>query len=464
MSELWKLSAGATAALVGAREVSAREVAESALARMAAVNPALNAVVDELGEAALADADVVDASLARGVPPGPLAGVPVTVKVNVDLAGRATTNGLRLQKELVAAEDNPVVANVRRAGAVVIGRTNTPAFSLRWFTRNSLHGHTRNPHDASITPGGSSGGAGAAVAAGIGAIAHGTDIAGSVRYPAYACGVHGLRPSLGRIPAHNFSGPDRTIGAQMTAVSGPLARRIADLRLALRGMAVEDARDPWWAPVPLDLPRPRKRIAVCFAPDGLTVHPAVSEALREAGRALHAAGWIVDEVEPPSFREAARINIALWMEEFRVAGLPKLEAENDPDALAAARGLMEESAKAGDAASALRDRITLLREWQVFLARWPVLLCPVSGEPPFPDLLDIEGSDAFARVYAAQMTQVGLPALGLPGLAVATGVPGAPMGVQLVAGRFREDILLDAGEVIEAAHPPVEPVDPFVRK
>ncbi len=123
------------------------------------------------------------------------------LKVNVDQKGFATTNGVKLQRDLIAAVDSPVVANLRKAGAILLGRTNCPAFSFRWFTTNLLHGDTKNPRDPGITPGGSSGGAGAAVAAGIGHIAHGTDIAGSIRYPAYACGVHGLRPTLGRIPA-----------------------------------------------------------------------------------------------------------------------------------------------------------------------------------------------------------------------------------------------------------------------
>src|SRR5690606_17503647 len=147
-----------------------------------------NAVVREMPEEALAAARAIDAAIARGDDPGPLAGVPVTTKENVDQQGFATTNGLRLQRDLVAREDSPVVANLRRAGAVIVGRTNTPAFSLRWFTRNSLRGHTLNPRNRAITPGGSSGGAAAAVASGIGAIGHGTDIGGSIRYPAYACG------------------------------------------------------------------------------------------------------------------------------------------------------------------------------------------------------------------------------------------------------------------------------------
>ncbi|MEM6946310.1 MAG: amidase, partial [Pseudomonadota bacterium] len=289
MTELWALSAMATAAMVRSREISAREAVASALARLDAVNSAINAVVDPMHEEALAEADALDARLAAGERPGPLTGVPVTVKVNVDQAGRATTNGLRLQADFVAEEDNPVVANLRRAGAIVVGRTNTPAFSLRWFCRNGLHGATLNPHDRGLTPGGSSGGAGAAVAAGIGAVAHGTDIAGSVRYPAYACGVHGLRPSFGRVAAANLSAPDRMVGPQVTAVSGPLARRIDDIGLALVAMAAADWRDPWWMPAPIEGPALPRRVAYDPAPDGARVAPEVRAALDEAAAALGAA-------------------------------------------------------------------------------------------------------------------------------------------------------------------------------
>src|ERR1041384_1894892 len=166
MTDLWRMSAAELASLVLSRKVSAREVTESALARLAQVNPAINAVVTEFSDEALQAAPQIDEQLARKQPVGALAGVPITVKINVDQAGHTTTNGVRLQRDLKAEADNPVVANLRKAGAVIIGRTNTPAFSLRWFTRNSLHGHTRNPWSRSITPGGSSGGAAACVATG----------------------------------------------------------------------------------------------------------------------------------------------------------------------------------------------------------------------------------------------------------------------------------------------------------
>ena len=250
-SEIWRLSASRVATLVRQRKLSALEAAQSALARLDAVNPKLNAVVDHRPDEVLAHARAIDAALARGEDPGPLAGVPVTVKINIDQQGFATSNGVNLQKEWIAASNSPVVDNLLKAGAVIVGRTNAPAFSYRWFTDNRLHGRTVNPRDAALTPGGSSGGAASSIAAGIGHIAHGTDIAGSIRYPAYACGIHGLRPSLGRVAAYNAVTPERIISGQITAVSGPLARTVDDLRLALAAMSAPDPRDPWWVPAPL---------------------------------------------------------------------------------------------------------------------------------------------------------------------------------------------------------------------
>ena len=200
MSHLHSPTATEIRASLASGDTSARALVASALNRIDTENPALNAVVQRCDKRALATADAVDQALAIGQDPGSLAEIPVTVKVNVDQAGFATTNGLRLQQDLIATEDNPVVANLRRAGAIIIRRTNTPAFSLRWFTRNLVHGATINPRDSGLTPGGSSGGAAVAVASGMGPTGHGTDIAGSVRYPSYAYGVHGLRPSFGRVP------------------------------------------------------------------------------------------------------------------------------------------------------------------------------------------------------------------------------------------------------------------------
>ncbi len=464
-TDIWRMSASDLARAVHTRTISAREAALSALARLDAVNPRLNAVVEHRPEEVLAAADAIDRRLAAGEDPGPLAGVPVTIKVNTDQAGYATTNGLRLQQNQMATQDSPVVANLRAAGAILLGRTNTPAFSLRWFTTNQLHGDTKNPRDAGITPGGSSGGAASAVASGIGHIGHGTDIGGSVRYPAYACGVHGIRPSLGRVPAWNASGPERAIGAQVMAVSGPIARTIADVRLGLHAMARPDARDPWYIPAPLTGPELPRMVAMCVRPNGMAVAPEVEAALRDAARRLVAAGYTVTEIDDtPSFREATTLQVQLWIGDGFAGFLAAVEREGDPAALTIVAGLREVAGvlPADIVARAMVARATLTRQWQLFLAQHPVLLLPVSGELPFADGEDQRGPDALARVLEAQIIQTGLPLMGLPGLVVSTGMVGTvPVGVQLIGQRWREDLLLAAGEAIEAGGTPPAPIDPI---
>jgi amidase len=466
MTDLWRLSAADLAARIASKQVSAREAATSALGRLDAVNPQINAVVDHRPDDVLRQADAVDAAIARGERLGPLAGVPVTIKVNVDQVGFATTNGLKLQRDVIATTNNPVVENLVKAGAVLLGRTNTPAVSYRWFTSNQIHGDTKNPRDPSITPGGSSGGAGAATAAGIGHIGHGTDIAGSVRYPAYACGIHGLRPTVGRIPAFNASLPERPIGPQISAVSGPLARTIQDIRLALHAMAARDVRDPWWMPVPLEGPPVDKRVALCINPDGLNPVPEVVAAVRDAGKRLERAGWTVEEVaDTPPLQEAAVLQTRLWLGDGYEAQLAMAEKEGDPGALACLRGNRDKvfPFDATDYAKALTRRATLTRAWLLFLEKYPVLLMPVSGELPFADQLDRKDEASFNRVWHAQLTQIAIPFFGLPGLTVSTGLVGrSPVGVQLVAGRFREDLCLAAGEAIEVGGTPPSPIDPVV--
>jgi amidase len=461
MQDIWRLSAQDLAALIKSKKLSAKEAAQAALARLDAVNPKLNAVIDHRPADVLAQASAVDAAIGRGEEVGPLAGVPVTVKVNIDQQGFATTNGLKLQRDAIAKSNSPVIDNLRKSGAVILGRTNCPAFSYRWFTTNLVHGDTRNPRDPGITPGGSSGGAASAVAAGIGHIAHGTDIAGSIRYPAYACGVHGLRTTLGRIPAFNAALPERGIGPQLCAVSGPLARTIADLRIALAAMSAMDARDPWWVPAPLLGPPMPKRAAMCLNPDGLDPVPEVKAAVADAGKRLERAGWIVEEIsDTPPLREAAELNTKLWLGDGYEAQLEAAEREGDPGALACLRG-NRSKVFPFDLSKTLTRRLTLTREWLAFFEKYPVLLMPVSGELPFPDHLDRKDEASFARVWHAQMPQIGIPLMGLPGLTVSTGLVGRiPVGVQIVSGRFREDLLLAAGEAIEAGGTPSAAIDP----
>jgi amidase len=462
---LWRLPATQLADLIRSRKISARDAVQAALDRLDDVNGRITAVVDCSPAKALTAADVIDARLKDGEEVGPLAGVPVTVKVNVDWAGHATTEGVALQRDLVAKTNNPVVDNLLKAGAVIIGQTNVPAFCLRWFTANRLYGETRNPRDPRLTPGGSSGGAAAAVTAGIGAIAHGTDIAGSIRYPAYACGVHGLRPTLGRVPTFNASLPERTIGGQIGAVSGPLARSIADLRLALVAMAARDVRDPWWVPAPLVGPPVQRRAAICVAPDGLDTKPEVAQAVRDAGTRLEAAGWQVEELATtPPLAEAADAQAQLVFADGYANMVDRAEREGDAGALNVLAHQRATAMALDQAAFArlLIRRATLLRQWLMFFETYAVLVIPVSAELPFENHLDMQGDAAFARVWQAQMPQLGLPYLGLPALTVSTGLLGrTPVGVQVVSGRFREDLCLAAGEAIEAAGAPPSPLDPI---
>ncbi|RDV00502.1 amidase family protein [Trinickia dinghuensis] len=465
MTELWQWSASELATRIRNRDVSAKEAAQSALDRLDAVNPVINAVVEHRPEEVLRQAEHVDRAIARDETVGPLAGVPVTVKINIDQKDFATTNGARASAHSIAGVSSPVVDNLVKAGAVLLGRTNSPTFALRWFTSNQVHGKTFNPRNRALTPGGSSGGGAAAVTAGIGQLAVGTDIGGSIRYPAYACGVHGLRPSFGRVPAYNASWPERAIGAQLMSAAGPMGRTIADLELGLAALSAPDVRDPWHVAMPLEgRPVPR-RAALCLRPDGWRIAPDVEAALRDAARRLVDAGWTVEEIDDtPPMRAAAEVQERLWLGDGFEALAKAVADDGDPGAAAviAASRARVAAMPADVVKHALVQRTTLMRRWRVFLEQYAVLLLPVSSELPFPDDLDLQGIEGFERVWDAQLTMRALPAMGMPALTVTTGLAGdVPVGVQVVAAQFREDLCLQAGAAIEARGVPPAPVDPM---
>jgi amidase len=250
------------------------------------------------------------------------------------------------------------------------------------------------------------------------------------------------------------------------AVSGPIGRTIADLRLGLAAMAAADARDPWWVPAPLEGPPVGRRAALCVRPGGLAVVPEVEAALRDAARRLQAAGWTVDEIEDtPSLHEATDLQVKLWLGEGFPALADAITREGDPGALAMLAGMraQAEALPPDVVAQTLLRRASLTRKWLLFLERHPVLLLPASAELPFPDGLDMESPATFERVWRAQLTQSGLPLMGLPGLVISIGLAGrAPVGVQVTAGRYREDLCLLAGEAIEAGGVPPAPIDPVL--
>jgi amidase len=464
--ELWRWQACDLAHAIRTRQITSREAVTSCLARLAEINPRVNAVVDLLADEALAAADAADASAAKGEPLGPLHGVPVTIKINVDYAGRATTNGVAAFRDRVARADSPPVANWRKAGAIIIDRTNVPPFSARFFTANALYGRTLNPWDADRTPGGSSGGAAAAVATGICPLAHGNDRAGSIRYPAYACGVMGLRPTLGRVPTFEPSAPEEpSITTQLTHVQGPLARSIRDLRLGLHTMAERDARDPWWTPAETGgggATYPMQ-VAMVARIAGVDIDPAVSSAIMQAARWLEDAGYRIEEAAPPRFEEAARLFFTLVRSEEKPSTTKAIEQLGD-DALRRARASTMAYASELDFegyVKAFATRAAILRDWMLFFERYPLLLMPVSWQRPFPVDFDQGGDEAVARMLSAHHPMLAVSTLGLPGLSLPTGLAdGVPVGVQLVSGRFREEACLVAGEIIEARQPVATPIDP----
>ncbi len=464
--DLWRLDAIDLARLVRLGRVSSREATESCLARLHSVNPTINAVVRVLEEEALAAANAADEAWARGETLGPLHGVPVTTKVNIDQAGCPTDNGVVAYRDNIATQDHPVVVNLKRAGAVIIGRTNTPAFSMRAFADNALHGRTLNPRDPALSAGGSSGGAGAAVATGIGPIAHGNDIAGSVRIPALFNGVVGLRVSLGRIPSYNPSQPvARPIGAQLMAVQGPLTRTVRDARLALREMARCDPVDTRWADVPLEgpsLPRPIGVAIVAHNPGGFT-NPVQAEAVRQAGRHLSAAGYAVDEIDPPDLDEVIEIWHRIGSADVLRILSPLIEELGDDDARTSMRLWMElmPPTDLPGVLGALAQRDLLLWRWLDFMRRYPLVVMPTMGDLAPPHNLDTT-REGTARLLDSARVGLIAPVLGLPALAVPVGTHGRLRpGVQILAPRFREDLCLDAGEVIEAAEEVVAPIDPL---
>jgi amidase len=464
--EIWRWSAGEIAHAIRTRRVSSREAVTSVLDRVNQVNGRINAVVDLMPDEALAAADRADQAVKKGEPLGILHGVPVTVKINIDYAGRATTNGVVAFKDNIAKVDSPPVSNLRKAGAIIFGRTNTPAFSHRAFTDNDLHGRTLNPWDPSRTPGGSSGGAAAAIASGMGSIAHGNDRAGSVRYPAYACGVIGLRPSLGRVPDYNPSATqERGLFTQLTFVNGPLTRSIDDARLGLAALEGYDPGDPWAFPPGRrieDLPRPVP-VAMVSSIEGVEVEPEVVSAIHQAANLLGAAGYRVEEVSPPDLREAGVMFWTLIMTEERAATAEEKGSSTRAIELygdeAVKRVRAGNKAYAGeynfeDYIRALARRSTILRKWRFFLKHYPLVLLPTSCMIPFPIDFDQGGNEAMRRLNEAWIPLLAISTLGLPGLAVPTAfAKGVPVGVQLVADRFQEETCFAAGEVLEAGCP-----------
>jgi amidase len=467
MTDLWRRSAIDLARMIASGETTSAEVVDAHLARIAAVNPKLNAVVRVLADDARGRARAADKAVAAGAPLGPMHGVPITVKENIDIAGLPTTQGVSALANMVAPVDAPVVERMRAAGAIPIGRTNLPDFGFRVHTDSSLHGLTHNPWNRERTTAGSSGGEAAALAVGMSPLGLGNDIGGSLRNPASACGIASIRPSLGRVPDAASTGPgDRPIAFQLMAVQGPMARRVADVRLGLKILSGAHPRDPWSLDMPFDGPPSRTpiRVAVVAEPPGGPTDEAVVGAVRAAADALANAGYDVVEACPPRYAEAfdawGRFITGDLEETMGVMG-----SMMGPGGAAFLKETMAALGRFPDAramTALLAQRDAIARDWSLFLNEHPLVLSPTWTELPFEHGFDVKPGRA-ADVLRLMRPVTPANLLGLPSACVpaARDAPtGLPIGVLLTGSRMRDDLCLDAAEAVEGRlglHTPIDP-------
>jgi amidase len=465
-AELWQLSAGEIARGVAGREVSARDVVEAHLRRIEQVNPQVNAVTSVLADSALLEADRVDAALAAGQALGPLAGVPFTVKENVDVSGRPTTAGVVAFRDQVATADAPAVAQLRAAGAIPIARTNMPDLGMRWHTDSGLFGPTRNPWDPELSPGGSSGGEAVALATGMSPLGIGNDYGGSIRLPSAAVGTVGLRPTAGRVASASSTNPvPPPPTLQLFAVDGPMGRRVEDVRLAYEQMCGPDPRDPKWVPSAAMRPvRDPIRVAVVSDPGEAGVHPTVEAAVRRAADALSEHGAVVEEAQPPRLREAAELWRTLTTAELLGILDTVVRPLGSPDAFTYLEQSMAHVPRLDLAGyiEGLARRHEIAAAWSGFFADHDVVLGPVGTQPIHAVGFDLGGPENADALWHSHRLLVAVNLLGLPALAVPVGVDdsGLPQGVQIIGDRFGEAGCLRAGVLVERVLGSVTPVDP----
>ncbi len=453
---LWQMSASVLADSIATGEITATEAVSANIARMQARNPAMNAVVDDLSEQAMDRAKELDASFETTGPIGPLHGVPITIKENIDQKGCATPNGVAGFKDIIAPADSPFVTNLKAAGAIVIGRTNTPEFSFRGTTDNPLHGRTFNPWNDWASAGGSSGGASSAVMSGIGAIAHGNDIGGSLRFPATCTGAATVKPGLGRTPAYNPSQmAERGILAQITSVQGVICREVRDVRRAMQAAIAYSPQDPWQVPMPWEGPTHEGPIKVGFTQEtyGFDIAPEVIAALHAARDALQDAGYVVEEIITPNVHEIGKEGTRTLFGETKAMLLDVMRTHGSPEFNTYFDHCFDIAPpyEGDDLLHAYARRAGFVRSWLELLAEYPLVLTPFLLQPTYAHARDYEGREGAEVImdqgfYSFAMNFMGLPAGNVP----ANYNDGLPVGVQVVGQRFREDMILDACEAIEA--------------
>src|SRR6202167_6258338 len=462
MNELTFLPAVSMAEQIREKRISPVELVEAHLAQIERLNPKLNAFVQVDAERARRAARDAEIAVMQEKTLGPLHGVPLSLKSSLEVAGMRCEAGTRLRAGLVATQDAPLVARLKNAGAIVLGMTNTPELLMAWETDNLLYGRTNNPWDVERTPGGSSGGEAAAIAAGMSAVGVGSDGGGSIRVPAHFSGICGLKPTPGRIPATGHfpvpAGPFAFIG-----VVGPMARTVADLKVLFEVMQGPDIGDPCASPVPVRWPGDDevkeleiKRLKIgYFEDDGRTpVTPETRAAVRTAAEGLRGAGFQVDRFQPEGLEEARQ----LWHKFFVVAGgmlIRPMFKDADADLSPILKQFLEWSGPAHTGPTLLDawiQRDLLRPRFFAQMQQYPILLCPAAAIPAFRHgerRWQVEGKTVHyldAWSYTEFFNLLGNPAAVVP---VGRSSEGLPIGVQIVGRPWEEEGVLFAAAALE---------------
>ena len=456
-----RLSLSRMAEFIRNRQLAPTDLVDAHLRQIEQLNPKLNAFIEVYGEQARQDAREAEAVLARREPLGPLHGVPVTIKDSFDIAGRATACGSRLRATEVAQQDSVCVARLRRAGAIILGKTSCPEFLMNYETDNHLIGRTNNPWNEERTAGGSSGGEAAAIASLCSAGGMGSDGGGSIREPAHFCGITGLKPTPGRVPAVGHW-PEIAHPGGLLGVGGPMARNAADLRMVFSAVEGYHSRDPFSVPgVPdasSELPSP---VGFLEGIPGIPVHADLRAAVRRAAILLEQMGFPIVELDLPFLPEAHELWRFLFVdvnapllrayvsgreEQCHRTGLELIDTVKDKPAPSAA-----------ELCGALLERDRLRAKLLERMEEVPLILAPACGVTAFPHGVrnftsserDITLLEAMAPLTFANL--LGLPALALP---VGLTPDGLPAGVQLVGRPWSEDMLLETAIRFERSRGP----------
>lgn len=459
-TEPWQMEGVEVARLLRTKKLSAQEVVESQIKRINMVNSKLNAIVEQCDDEALLQAQRLDNQ------PGNLtnAGITMTTKINADHRGFSNSNGVQIWADKMPEQTSPCINGMLESGMIMVGRTNSPAMAMRFHTDNALFGETLNPHGQHLTSGGSSGGAASAVAAGMCHVAQGSDVGGSIRFPAYSNGVIGLRPTMGRMVTGGTNSNARGWTAANMATHGPIARTMADIRATYKTMLHPNWADPFWVPAPESFPHldTPKKVALVVA-DSVGIDPTVVDTIRHAGQLLENAGYEVTEQAPPRLDEWFTLWMSLSSPDLLLGLVPILPVINDEGLTTVfenwKRDFPAPSSEVFLQAHMLRDMI--LREWNIFFEQFPLVVLPAYSTTFMRRSQDTESPAAMTEISQQARYMLNLPALGIPAMSFPLGSDnGAPLGIQIIAHAWREDLILEAGEAIEQQVAKVSPINP----